>query len=112
MAKEKKSGDSNEKLMAVISYISIIGLIILFIEKKSKFVLHHAKQGTALFALELAVMILANIPIVNAITPLLSLAVFVVAIYGIILALQNSETKIPYAYDLGEKIAELIAPKK
>jgi len=107
----KQEKETNAKILAAVSYLSVVGLIILLIEKKSKFVIHHAKQGTALFALEVILMILAYIPFVNMVVPLLGVLLFGVTIYGIVLALKNSEEKIPLINDLGEKIADLLKKK-
>jgi len=104
MAKEESSG----KLLAALSYFSIVGLIILLIEKKNKFVVFHAKQGTALFALELLIGIIAAIPIISIMASILGLAAFIVSVYGIILALTGKKTIIPLVSDLGDKIAKLL----
>jgi uncharacterized membrane protein len=101
----KSSDAESGKTLAALSYLWIVGVILLFTEKKNKFVIFHAKQATALFVIESIIML---IPMIN----MLSIIPGIAAIYGLIMALQGNETKIPYAYDLGEKIAELIAPKK
>jgi len=107
-----KKGADNSKLLAAVSYLSIIGLIVLLVEKKDKFVQFHAKQGTGLFAIELLIWIIGSIiwalwPIINVV----NIVVLVVSIYGIILALQEKETKIPVINELGEKVAEMLNVK-
>jgi len=101
-------GDNSGKLLAVISYIPIVGLILLFVEKKNKFVIFHAKHGTALLAVEIIIAIIAYIPVLSLIGGILGLIAFIVAIYGIILALTDKETKIPVLTELGNKIAKLL----
>jgi uncharacterized membrane protein len=46
----KKTGDEvSGKALGALSYLWILGFIFLFIEKKNKFVIFHAKQATACF---------------------------------------------------------------
>lgn len=104
----KKGADSG-KVLAAISYISIIGLIVLLVEKKNKFVQFHAKQGTGLFAIELIIWIIGSItwalwPVIN----IINIVVLLASIYGIILALQEKEIKIPIINELGKKVAEML----
>jgi uncharacterized membrane protein len=101
----KNSDVESGKTLAALSYLWIIGVILLFTEKKNKFIIFHAKQSTALFVIESVLML---IPVLG----MLSIIPAIAAIYGLIIALQGKEAKIPLAYELGEKIAELITPKK
>lgn len=104
MAKKEEAG----KILAAISYLWIIGLILLLVEKKDKFVKFHAKQGTAIFAISVILIILGWIPIINLITWIGGLILLIAIIYGIIMALQSKEAKMPVINDLGEKIAEML----
>ncbi|MFA5333389.1 MAG: hypothetical protein WC376_02755 [Candidatus Nanoarchaeia archaeon] len=101
----KTSDVESGKTLAALSYLWIVGVILFFTEKNNKFIIFHAKQATALFVIETVLML---IPILG----MLSIIPGIAAIYGFIMALQGSETKIPLANELGEKIAELITPKK
>ena len=98
----KKTGskkDINEgKVLGAISYLWIIGPIILLAEKKNEFVKFHARQGTALFLLSLI--------------PMLMMIIWIVNLYGIITALQGKQTKIPIAYEIGEWIGKMIKVRK
>jgi uncharacterized membrane protein len=107
MNKEIEEG----KTLATLSYISVIGLIVLLTEKKNKFVQFHAKQGTAVFAIEVILYVIISLPFGWTIAWITWLP-YLISVYGIVLALQGTETKIPVINDIGEKIAGLIKPKK
>ena len=85
------------KVMACLSYLGILFLIPLLAKKDSKFAQAHAKQGMALFILE---VILAIIPYLGW---LLEFAVVIIAIIGLINALQGKFWKIPGLYDISKK---------
>lgn len=85
------------KVMACLSYLGILFLVPLLAKKDSKFAQTHAKQGMALFICE---VILAIIPYLGW---LLELAVVVIAIIGLINALQGKFWKIPGLYDISKK---------
>ena len=86
------------KALAAIAYIWIISLILLLVKKDSPFVQFHAKQGFVLF---IASIILGFIPIVGW---LLNLVVFILAIVGLVSALQGKWMKIPGVSAVAEKI--------
>ncbi|VVB74258.1 Uncharacterised protein [Candidatus Tiddalikarchaeum anstoanum] len=85
------------KTLAVVSYLWIAGFIILFTEKKNKFVMFHAKQAAALAVVEL-------IPVVNFVAAIAGL-------YGIITALQGKQVRIPLMYEFGEWIYKTLNPQ-
>ncbi len=87
----------DEKTKAALSYIWIVGLIMLLVEKKNKFVKFHAKQGTVLFLITLI--------------PFIGLIGVVGEIYGLIMALQGKKAKIPLVYDIGKWIADVLNVK-
>ena len=89
---------SDNKLMAAICYIWIIGLILLFLKKDSPFVQFHAKQGTVLFV---ASVVLGFVPLLGWI---LNIVVFVFAIIGLISALQGKKTELPLVSNLAKMI--------
>lgn len=86
------------KVMAALSYIWILSIIFLFVKKDSPFVQFHAKQGTVIFV---ASIILNFIPVIGW---LLNIVLFVLAIMGIIGALQGKTTKLPVISNLAEQI--------
>ena len=121
MAKKKESaskgGASKQdaekgKVLAAISYLWIVGLIVLLVEKKNKFVIFHAKQGTGLFAVSIIVLIISIIPVLGWLLGWLQILLFIVALYGLVMALMGNQTKIPVINELGEKISKFIAGLK
>ena len=103
-AAEKPAGKNDVesgKTLAAVSYLWVAGLIILFTEKKNSFVRFHAKQATALFVIETV----AGISVV--LSPI-SLIAGLAGLYGLIMAIQGKETKIPLVYEFGIWLAKLI----
>ena len=93
------------KLIAAISYLSILCLVGLLGKKDSVFVQHHAKQGLVLFVIEIGLMVVNIIPILGQIIWLFgSIAVMVLAIMGIINAVQGKNADLPLIGDLAKKI--------
>lgn len=99
-----KDAEEN-KLIAAISYLSILCLVGLLGKKDSIFVQHHAKQGLVLFVIEIGLMVVNIIPILGQIIWLFgSLAVMVLAIMGIINAVQGKKVDLPLIGDLAKKV--------
>ncbi|MFH1046663.1 MAG: DUF4870 domain-containing protein [Candidatus Omnitrophota bacterium] len=93
------------KVIAILSYISILCIIPLILKKDNKFVLHHAKQGLVLFIAEVALSILIIIPVLGwVVAPIGSVVLLIVSLIGIIQVLQGSYWKCPVVSDLAEKI--------
>ncbi|MGB9832281.1 MAG: DUF4870 domain-containing protein [Caldisericum exile] len=91
------------KVIASLSYISILFLIPLLVKRDSKFCKEHAKQGLVLFIFEIALSIIEYIPILGWIIGLLGgIVLFVVSLIGFIYALQGKFWKIPIVYDLAQ----------
>jgi len=98
---EKASKKVNNKNgLAALSYFWILCLIPL-LGSKDEFVKFHAKQGFVLFLIELVLILVGWIPLVGW---LASLIVVLVAIIGIIKALNGERWEIPYVYNLSKKI--------
>lgn len=89
------------KVMAALSYLSILVLIPLLTKKNSKFVQTHAKQGLALFIVEVIVTFIVWIPFIGWLAALL---VLIVSLWGFIVALQGKFQAIPGLYDLAKKL--------
>jgi uncharacterized membrane protein len=102
MAK-KNAGDDH--IIACLSYLGILFLIPLLAKKDSKFCMFHAKQGLALFIVSIIISFLGMIPLLGwfIILPLGMLFVLILAIWGIVAALQGKETKLPLIGSLAEK---------
>lgn len=97
---DKKNENYNAKqdirensFLAAIGYIWILCFIPLFLKRKSKFAQFHAKQGLILFIVEIVGWLVFWIPLIGW---LLFLAILVLAIMGIMNALQGVWWEMPY----------------
>lgn len=89
------------KNMAALSYIWILCLVPLLLKKDSKFAQFHAKQGLVLFIIELIAGLLVWFPLFG---QLLMLALIVIAVMGVIKALNGEWWKMPIIYEWSKKI--------
>lgn len=98
---------NNEQLMAAASYLLgfLTGVVMLIVEKQSKFVRFHAMQSTILFGgVFLANIVLGFIPILGWLLGiLLSFASFILWIVCMWKAFQGEMYKVPYVGDLAEQ---------
>ena len=90
----------NNKIMAVLAYIGILFLVPLLAAKDSKFARFHANQGLVLFLTDIIVGIASGIlvwiPIIGwLISLVLSIALFVFMIIGIVNAAQGQAKELP-----------------
>ncbi len=90
----------NNKIMAVLAYIGILFLVPLLAAKDSKFARFHANQGLVLFLADIIVGIASGIlvwiPIIGwLISLVLSIALFVFMIIGIVNAAQGQAKELP-----------------
>ena len=92
---------SENKGIAVLSYLWILCLIPLLTKKDSKFAQFHAKQGLVLLIIEIVGTLIYWFPIFG---QLFAVLLLVVSIVGIIKVLNGEWWKIPYIYDLSKKI--------
>lgn len=91
------------KVMAILAYISWLVLIPIFAAKESKFARYHVNQGLVLAIAEIIIWIvfgiLARIPFIglifSLINALLSLGCFVLAILGIVNAANGKAKELP-----------------
>lgn len=104
MAEEKITKPTSEqevieegKIFAFLGYWWILWVIPVFAKKENHFALFHGKQGLVLFILEIIVWILSFIPIIGwfIIRPLGSLLCLILAIIGMIQALNGKYWKMP-----------------
>ena len=89
------------KTIAALSYVWILCLVPLLGERNSKFAQFHAKQGLVLFIIEIIGSLVFWFPFFG---QLLMLAIAVVAVMGIIKALNGEWWKIPHIYEWSKKI--------
>lgn len=98
---------SDNKNIAIIAYITIIGLIIAYVmnnEKKDAFASFHIKQSTGLALTGLALGMIGMIPILGWIINILGIFVLLYMwIVGIMNAVNGKESPVPI---LGEKYKE------
>ena len=102
----KTSINVDPKLAALLSYVAgfVTGIVFLLIEKDNKYVRFHAMQSTilagGLFVLQ---WVLAFIPFLVLLVPLVSLAGLVLWIMCMVKAFQGEKFKLPIIGDIAEK---------
>jgi len=97
---EQKDVEEN-KVIAAIGYLWILCLVPLLLKRESKFAQFHGKQGLLLFIVEIVGMFIYWIPFLGW---LLGLATLVLAIYGIVQALQGKYEELPILGKYAKKI--------
>ncbi len=104
MNDEKIKGDSKDieenKSIAAVGYIWILCFIPLLLKRDSKFAQFHAKQALVLFIVEVIVGFIVWVPFIGWI---LGLAVLVLAIMGILQALQGNYWEMPLIGQFAKK---------
>lgn len=95
------------KLMAVLSYLGILVVIPIIVAPDSKFVRYHANQGLLLLitwavygvATKILTLVVGWIPIIgliaSALFSLIGLVIFILAILGIVNAVQGNAKELP-----------------
>jgi uncharacterized membrane protein len=98
---------SEGKTIAIIAYITFIGLIIAFvlnIEKKNSFALYHIRQSLGLVLVALVLGIVNIIPILGWVVSIVgSIILLIMCISGLMSALNGKEKPV---FLLGEKFQE------
>ena len=98
--------ESNDILYAVISYIGFLSLIVLYaIKPKSEFALFHAKQAANLFIIDIivafgggiikGVLNAMHVPVFGSVIGLVSTAIWILNIIGLIYAAQGKKYELP-----------------
>ena len=96
---DKNDVESN-KLMGVLSYLTILVLIPIFAAKGSKFARFHANQGLIIciagVILGVTTKILSNIPFVKLVCPIIDLVPIAYSILGIVYVVQGKAKDLPF----------------
>ncbi|MCX6739693.1 MAG: DUF4870 domain-containing protein [Candidatus Parcubacteria bacterium] len=93
------------KVLAAIGYISILFILPLILKPKSDFCKFHGKQGLILFIAEMITWALNFIPIIgHALWAVGTVATLILAILGIIKALNGEYWEMPYVAEYAKKI--------
>ena len=108
MAEEMKAGDNEVlegKPYAIMGYLWILCLVPLIVKKENKFAAFHAKQGLVIFIGELAMGIIAIIPILGWIIAFLGTMLFsILSLVGIVQVLMGNYWKMPVIGEIAENI--------
>lgn len=95
-----ENNNSNDKLFAILAYLGPLFLVGLFLGKDSKFVRYHVNQGLILFIFDIIIGIIVSfgswIPVIGWLFGLLYLVVAVLAILGILNAVRDQESPLPF----------------
>lgn len=91
-----------EKLLALLSYLSIFFLIPLGLFKKNEFIYYHAKQGIGMFVLFVILIFLFWLPVVGWVA---MMAFLVIWFTGVMNALTGKKEPVPVVGRLSERIA-------
>lgn len=87
---------SSNKVMAVLSYLGILVLIPLLAAKDSKYARFHVNQGLILVICAVVSFAVSKIPGLAFIAWILNLAIFILAVIGIINAVKGQAKELPY----------------
>lgn len=91
------------KMIAIASYITIIGLIIAFVlnnDKRNSFVSFHIRQNVGIFALYLVNILVLTRFVGPQIVVLVGIGTFILWIIGLIGAIKGEEKSVPLFGDL------------
>lgn len=106
MAQTKPINPQEKKIWAAVGYLWILSLVALAARKDNEFVRFHASQGALLFVISVVFLF---IPVIGW---LLNILVGVVAIVGIIKALQGEKWELPiiggWAKSLGDWVIKTL----
>lgn len=104
---QEKDKFTEGKKIAIIAYLTIIGLVIAFLmnkEKNNEFAKFHIRQNLGLFVIGLLSSIIQFIPIIGQIAgPIIGLLLFVLWIIGLLGAINNKEKEVPFVGNMFQK---------
>ena len=102
---EQTSDIKENKVIAALSYVSILCFVSLYLKKNSPFAQFHGRQGFTLFALGVALWIFSWFPIIGWMVWMLgSLVVVVFSIMGFAKALQGQLWELPFLGSIAKKL--------
>lgn len=94
-----------ERMWAVIGYIAFLGIITLAVKPKSEFCKHHAANGLAIFFIWFVGLIVLAMPsFIGAIGGLVLLTATVMAVLGILKAMQSYKLELPVLSTIAKAI--------
>jgi len=104
-------GPGEDKVLAAICYIPVIGAIIYFVKKDSQFVTFHAKQGTVLTIIWIVLWILSGILFwvfwpLYWVVGIVEFVFGILALIGLIQAATGKWWKMPVIGDFAEKFGQ------
>lgn len=99
---DTKQATSEEKVWGAVSYLWVVSLVALAARKENEFIRFHANQGALLFVISLILMLIPGIGW------LINIAVGIVAIIGIIKALQGERWEVPVVGGMAKKFGDWI----
>ena len=102
MADIKQPVSSEDKVWGAVGYLWILSLVALAARKNNDFIRFHASQGALLFAISLALMLIPGIGW------FINLLVAIVAIVGIIKALQGERWAVPVVGGMAKQFGDWI----
>jgi len=91
------------KVLAILSYLSVLCIIPLAFQKNNPFVMHHGKQGLVIFVAEVALFVIHII--LGA--WILKLGIFILGVFsfvGIIFVLRGEYVQLPIVHKIAEQI--------
>lgn len=95
--------NNNRNVIALISYITWVGFLIALVmgDRSDRFIMHHMNQALIINIASVVGGALAVIPLVGGLaTSIVSLAVFVFDIMGIVSAYRGSTDPLPFIGDI------------
>ena len=98
----KESEVLEGKILAILSYLSILCIVPLIMKKENDFVLFHGKQGLVIFVGEVAIFI-GSIIFPWLLKPGF-FVLFILSFLGIIAVLKGQYLKLPVITEIAEKI--------
>lgn len=93
--KPTKADIEENKMMAALSYFSVLCLVPLLLKKNSPYTQFHAKQGLAIFIVEALAGVVSMTIILAWLSSIVMVVCFIASIYGIYLALNGKMESIP-----------------